>query len=488
MPTSTQLQTVARAYRDRLTDSGTLTEFPLTGYDRTGIPVVAAVWDDDDGGDAHGVGYGRSQEAAAVGALGEVAERVFTQQALRDVTVVKGSYHELVGRRGSTAVADPVALIMDAGADYSPEQPLTWVSAVRWRTGEEVLVPSEFAAFDHASMPPAARRPGRLITPITNGMGAGDTVERAVGHGLLELVQRDGDNVVFRALDRGDVIDLSGAVDQAVTTVLDTLRGAGIEPVVKLASTEFACVVYCVGDDHDPAASPIALSAIGEAAHPDRNVAVSKALLEFASSRARRNFAFGPLADVARLSPGYWAQEQRRPSGAQEARALQAMSEWTQWELPRMRAALAPLFARVHTVPLESLPTQPATTPADLLRLLLDRLADFDVLVVPAPDHDTGMVAVKVLAAGLEVETLSYLRIGERAYRSLLEQDRGLVGPGPPNRPGRIAVRLTDAARDRVGGPIWIDATAAAATVGTLYPLYREPRRHAVQRAREPVR
>jgi ribosomal protein S12 methylthiotransferase accessory factor len=280
---------------------------------------------------------------------------------------------------------------------------------------------------------------------------------------------------------------MSGATDEAVTTVLATLRAAGIEPVVKLASTEFACVVYCVGDDHDPDASPIALSAIGEAAHPDRDVAVSKALLEFASSRARRNFAFGPLADVARLSPDYWTGEQRRPTGPQEVRALQAMTEWTQWDLPRMRTALAPLFRCARTVPLETLPTQPTNGSAELLRLLLDRLAGFDVLVVPAPDQHDGIVAVKVLAPGLEVETLSYLRIGERAYQLLLEQDRGLVGPGPPNRPGRIAVRLTAAARDRLGGPIWIDATAAAAAVGTLYPLYREPRRHAVQRATGPV-
>src|SRR3712207_7295222 len=40
-----------------------------------------------------------------------------------------------------------------------------------------------------------------LVTPITNGLGAGDTLERAVLHGLLELVQRDGNTVSHRGLE-----------------------------------------------------------------------------------------------------------------------------------------------------------------------------------------------------------------------------------------------------------------------------------------------
>ena len=178
-----------------------------------------------------------------------------------------------------------------------------------------------------------------------------------------------------------------------------------------------------------------------------------KALLEFASSRARRIFAFGPLADVERLSPHYWKLERQHPVGPQEPRALAAMTEWTQWDLDRMRTALEPMFRHTTSVPLSALPTYPDATPEQLLTLLLDRLTDFDVLVVPAPDPDRGLVAAKVLAPGLEVETLSYLRIGERAYRSLLEQDIGLVGPGRPDRPGRIAIPMDRRGQGPTGWP-----------------------------------
>ena len=90
------LDAVAAAYRRALV-GGRLTEFPLTPYDRTGIPVVATVWDDDvpGRGDAHGVGYGTTTAAATVGALGEVAERVLLAPALRDLPRRRASYADL---------------------------------------------------------------------------------------------------------------------------------------------------------------------------------------------------------------------------------------------------------------------------------------------------------------------------------------------------------------------------------------------------------
>jgi len=483
MTRTRSLDDVAADYRGalRAADAGRLTEFDLTPYDRTGVPVRATVWDSADGGDAHGVGYGAEPPTAAVGALGEVAERVLMTAAIRALPVRSGSFRDLVGALGDRHVADPVALIPEAGTGYHPDRPLDWLPTVRWRTGETVWVPAEFACSDHGTLPPAARARPLLATPITNGLGAGDTLERAVGHGLLELVQRDGDNVSFRALDQGVVVDLSTAMTDLTSQVLTTLQSAGIEPVVKLASTEFACVVYCIGRDADPEVPPMALSAIGEAAHPDRDVAVVKALLEFASSRARRAFAFGPLETVRRLSPDYLAAELARPLGPQEPRALAAMREWAEWDADRMRGAVEPMFVHRDTVALDELPTQRVGGPADLLATLLDRLADFDVLVVPAGE-DGSMRAAKVLAPGLEVETMSYLRIGERAARQLLARGSELVGPGAPGSPDQLPVPLTGAAEQRLGGPVWIDRAAVARTVGPLYPLYREPRRHAVQR------
>jgi hypothetical protein len=87
---------------------------------------------------------------------------------------------------------------------------------------------------------------------------------------------------------------------------------------------------------------------------------------------------------------------------------------------------------------------------------------------------------VKALVPGLEVETMTYSRLGERNVRRLLERKDPLVGFGAPPA-GAQPVRLTPEAEERLGGPVWFNTRLAEARVGRLYPLYREPDRHAVQ-------
>ena len=257
---------VLAAYRQALSASGTLTEYRLDGFDRTGIPVATAGWESPDGHAANGVGYGTTGDAAAIGALGELAEQVIMADAVAALPVTRGTYDEL-----RTTAIDPVTLTLPAGSPYTPAMRRAWVPMTRHRIGEEVLVPIEFAASSGAGLP-AGYEP--LVTPISNGLGAGDTLERAVGHALLELVQRDGDTVSFRALDQGVALDLQHLTDPAARKALDQLQAVGIDPVVKLASTEFATVVYVAAADTDPDAPATAIASMGEAAHPDPQVAV----------------------------------------------------------------------------------------------------------------------------------------------------------------------------------------------------------------------
>ncbi len=469
---------VLAAYRAALSATGTLTEYRLDAFDRIGIPVATAGWESPDGASANGVGYGTTGDAAAIGALGELAEQVVMADAVAALDVTWGSYAELADR-----AVDPVTLTLPAGSPYTPAMRRAWVPMTRYRTGDEVLVPIEFVTSGGGL--PDGYEP--LITPIGNGLGAGDTVERAVGHALLELVQRDGDTVSFRALDEGVVVDLAGLTDPDALATLDRFRAVGLAPQVKLASTEFATVVYVAARDDAPDAPATAIASMGEAAHPDPQVAVTKALLEYASSRARKAFAFGPADEVARLLPEYWAHEQTLTIGPQEPRALHTMRDWSTRSTAELRELLEPtLLQHRRTVPLADLPTVDQsryTTPAALLDLMLERLADFDVLVATGRTGD--IVAAKVLVPGLEVETLSYLRIGERVARRLLDRGSPLVGRGEPTTASQAALHLTPDARRRLGGPVWIDRDRVDATVGELYPLYREPRRHAVQRLPE---
>jgi len=95
--------------------------------------------------------------------------------------------------------------------------------------------------------------------------------------------------------------------------------------------------------------------------------------------------------------------------------------------------------------------------------------------VVDGSPADGRVGVAKVIVPGLEVETMSYYRIGERNTRRLLEADSDFIRFGAPSETLR-PVRLTPEALDRLGGrqPL-LDTQAVDRAVGPLYPLYREP-------------
>ena len=132
-------------------------------------------------------------------------------------------------------------------------------------------------------------------------------------------------------------------------------------------------------------------------------------------------------------------------------------------------------------------PEDPASAAnhATLLPFTVTQLerAGFEVLYVELSRPGTGVYAVKMIVPGLEVETMSYRRIGERNVRRLLARqaaDAGfptLVGLGDVPA-GSLPIPLTVPARQRLGGEAWLDQVRMDALMENLYVLYREPSRH----------
>jgi ribosomal protein S12 methylthiotransferase accessory factor len=391
-------------------------------------------------------------------------------------------------------VADPRTLCLEAGSAYDDDRPLQWLPMTRLRDGERVLVPAELVASAPQDLPGAPPPGGWLTTVITNGQGAAFDAGRAVTHALLEVLQRDGNATTFRAMDTGVVVDLAGLRDPDALALLDRLDAAGIDVVVKLASTDLGVVdVYAVGCSRDRSEPvPVMATACGEAAHPDRDTAVRKALHEFASARSRKAFMHGPYEAVLPATPpGYlehWRTGHPPERLVEEDRALDAMLAWTRMGTEALTGLLADtVLSRRSTVALTDLPTWRGE---DLHAQVTGAVqaAGHDVLVELQPSVGEA-VAAKVLVPGLEVETMSYGRIGERGVRRLLERGEPLVAVG--RDPGGWArVHLTADAQARLGGPAWFDRAGVDRRVGALYALYREPGRHAVAEvlARESAR
>ena len=109
-----------------------------------------------------------------------------------------------------------------------------------------------------------------------------------------------------------------------------------------------------------------------------------------------------------------------------------------------------------------------------------------DVFHVDLSPPGAGVKVGKTIVPGLEVETMSYGRIGARNTRRLIERGDPLVKFGTPSDTLK-PVRLTPEALDRFGGQPLLDTALLARIVGPLYPLYREPEAHHVAAAHAEV-
>ena len=483
-------------YRESL-PPGTVVDFAYDGLDRLGIPAYSAAFWPEEGEPVNGAGYGTTTGEAAIGAFGELVEDTFCGSSLARLPRVRASYEELVRRHGADGVLDPVAACLEAGSDYDHSRELHWIEARRYPSDEVVLVPVELAASHFGDLAPEERERGALFTPITNGLGAGPTLAHALSHGLLELIQRDGNSVNYRAMDQGVALDLDEVSDPGTRDLLARLDDAGIDVVAKLAATDFGMTnLYVVGHDRDPgdAPYPIMLSACGEAAHPDRERALRKATLEFVAARARKLFHHGPFEAIEPVvPPGYLDHFRNRPLQSEEDRSLSAWLDWLSLSHEEMMDLLSdPVLAVRSRRKFSSLPYTPDLGGDDREGLLARvarslREAGLDVLYVDLSPPDGSTRVVHAIVPGLEVETMSYGRIGPRNLRRLLDRGSDLVGLGelPHGRPEARRILLTEDATENLGGPAWLDYAAVGRTVGRLYPLYREPGRHVTALALE---
>ena len=125
----------------RALPAGELVHFSLSPFDRLNVPNQTATFFPPDGRTRGGTGYGLSDDAALVSALGETTEEFSASRAVSRMTPIEGSFEELRGKFGARGVCDPPSLCLEAGSDYWPQMARRWVATKRYETGETVYVP-----------------------------------------------------------------------------------------------------------------------------------------------------------------------------------------------------------------------------------------------------------------------------------------------------------------------------------------------------------
>lgn len=144
---------------------------------------------------------------------------------------------------------------------------------------------------------------------------------------------------------------------------------------------------------------------------------------------------------------------------SEDDRALREMRGWVGLSAQQFFEMIRhPLFDVRQTVRFSDLPTTPAAADGALLSLLTERLTAEGLAVYYADFTPPGadVHVVRVVVPGLEVETLTYGRLGARNTRRLRDMGSPIVGASG------------------------LDRAAVDAAMGRLYPLYREPGRHVI--------
>jgi ribosomal protein S12 methylthiotransferase accessory factor len=151
----------------------------LTGLDRTGVPVAAAI---RPAGHVLQVSNGKGETfgRAVAGALLEAAE---LWAAERPAVAAWGAARDLEASARLLAPAD----LGDAGSG-SREVRLAWSAARDLQSAEPVLVPAHAV---HCPPPGAAWLGPALLPWTSNGMGAHPEAPAALLHALLEAIERD---------------------------------------------------------------------------------------------------------------------------------------------------------------------------------------------------------------------------------------------------------------------------------------------------------
>ncbi|NJC28162.1 YcaO-like family protein [Neolewinella antarctica] len=476
------LKIATEKYRKSL-PSGTLQEFRIDPVDYLGVPIVNVDFWAEDGLVSNGIGYGRTPEAAQLGAYGELCEERHTIAGFAELPQETGSYRSLVEKYGTEKVIDPLTLVLEAGSPYDEDYELQWVPIRRYADGLECWVPAEFVACSNGQVD----YPNRLTTAIRNGSGAGDTETRALLHGTLELLQRDGNVDCFRALDRGLVIDPE-TLPQDCKDLIAELAEKGLHVTCKLARVTCGCVsVYAVGDDRTDDDFPLSVTATGEGADTDYRTALLKAITECASSHGRKRFNNIDWPEVEGVVPEGFRE---RILGdidlaKEEARALDAMVVWLSGSRAELRAKLADnVFLEREIIDCRTLPANRFDTLEEQWFFVLEQLAAEGLTPYVFRSGTTGghCHVVKMIVPGIEQELGSYHRLGERGVRRLLErEDVELISR--QDGPGRKRVLLTEAAEIRLGGSCWLETDRLDKLIEPVYALYREPSAHAARYA-----
>ncbi|HEY2579651.1 MAG TPA: YcaO-like family protein, partial [Streptosporangiaceae bacterium] len=315
----------------------------ITGLDSAGVPVTA-VCRPNSRSVTVSLGKGLDLAAAKASGVMESIEGFMAERIVRPLLL--GSFNDL---RYSHPLADIDALPRTVESSYHPDLPILWIEGRELFTSKPMWVPYEIV---HAAYTlPTPTGTGSFIA-TSNGLASGNHVLEAICHGICEMVERDA--AALHSLRTPDQVALRRIGPQSVddagcAEILHRFGRAGLATGIWDMTTDIGIPAFrCLIAERE---HPVRLGRASEGmgCHPDRGVALLRALTEAAQGRVAT--LSGVRDEPSQL--GAAAEPAGPPPGGETGLAGEAAGDFTavpafggdsfdddvRWELARLRSA-----------------------------------------------------------------------------------------------------------------------------------------------------
>lgn len=359
----------------------------ITDLDRVGIPVFSAIRPSAASG-AISIysGKGVTETNARISAIMESFERCLAEQPEVSINLsgVRLNTEKFIGTYESLCESYPT-LYPDA---LLLPQPVAEFTNLEWVMGHDLMNDVEVLVPANAVFHPYDPQDGnKLMRSNTNGLASGNTIEEAILHGLLEVIERDELSIAEYTRNPGKEIVLTEK-DGLNFELKRKLEEAGIKVKVWLLDSDIDIPTVVAALDDTILKDP-ALLVMGAGSHLSPEIAVTRALTEAAQSRVVQ--IHGAREDTDR-------EQVVRTFGYDHMRKMN--SYW---------------YEDLEKVHMDELPDGSNNTPAANIRTVLERLDGIaDGAIIVDLSRGVDVPVIRAIIPAFELYTLDRERKGDR--------------------------------------------------------------------------
>jgi ribosomal protein S12 methylthiotransferase accessory factor len=253
----------------------------ITGLDSIGIPVAVAVRPGSRS-NITSQGKGLDRAAAKVSALMESIEACCAENVHGPLIWAHAREMQEAGR----SIADFRNLSFHRSARFSETTRILWFEGRDLLTGSSCWLPFECVHTNFTLPRPAG---SGHFTASTNGLASGNDAREAVVHGLCELIERDAQAIFSldpECLDRRRLALTSIDEPDALSVMAQITASGFVIAIWDLTSDVGIAAFKCHIMERRGGPGLMPLPAEGHGCHPDKGIALLRAILEAVQSRA----------------------------------------------------------------------------------------------------------------------------------------------------------------------------------------------------------